>query len=324
MALVLLYHRIADLPSDPQRLAVSVRHFAEQLEFISRRCHPMSLSSFADAARRGSLPERAVAVTFDDGYADNLERAKPLLEHHEVSATVFLTTSYLSGRREFWWDDLERILLSPGRVPTPLRLNIAGSVLECDLGEVSEYRGDDSRRHANWNIEHRSDPTARHRVYRRLCDVLRSLPAEEREAVLLELSSVAEGIPDRRSTHRTLAAAEISTLIDGGLVEVGAHTVNHPVLSALPFDDQHTEIIESKAHLEAITGQTIHAFAYPFGMPADYTEATIGLVRDAGFVSAYSAKPGPLARHSDRYNLPRLLVRDWDAVTFQAQLDRWL
>src|SRR5262245_34649156 len=324
MALVLLYHRIADLPSDPQRLAVSVRHFAEQLEFIGRRCHPMPLSSFAEAACSGSLPERAVAVTFDDGYADNLERAKPLLEHHEVFATVFLATSYLSGRREFWWDDLERILLSPGRMPTPLRLNIAGNILECNLGEASEYRAEDSRRYANWNIEHRSDPTARHRVYRRLCDVLRSLAAEAREAVLLELDSVAEGIPDRRSSHRTLAAAEISLLIDGGLVEVGAHTVNHPVLSALSFADQHTEIVESKTHLEGITGRTVDAFAYPFGMPADYTEATIALVRDAGFCSAYSARPGHAGRRSDRYNRPRLLVRDWDAPAFQAELDRWL
>lgn len=106
---VLLYHRVTELESDPHHLAVSPARFKSHLDAIVRLGVPMSLAAMLDAARRGSLRAGAVAVTFDDGYADNLTSAAPLLAEAGVPATIFLSTGAIVNGREFWWDELERI-----------------------------------------------------------------------------------------------------------------------------------------------------------------------------------------------------------------------
>src|SRR5437870_12225818 len=79
-ALILMYHRVTELPNDPYLLAIKPKHFAEQMEVIRKRCIPMRLQELVQALRGGRVPNRAVVITFDDGYADNLHDAKPLLE----------------------------------------------------------------------------------------------------------------------------------------------------------------------------------------------------------------------------------------------------
>src|SRR5215510_103661 len=106
-AVILLYHRVTELSSDPQLLCVSRQHFAEHLEILRKYGFPIALKH-VDQTRRG---RPGVILTFDDGYADNLNNAKPLLERYDVPATVFVTTGYVGSRREFWKDYLERIFL---------------------------------------------------------------------------------------------------------------------------------------------------------------------------------------------------------------------
>jgi peptidoglycan/xylan/chitin deacetylase (PgdA/CDA1 family) len=325
---VLLYHRVATLEADPQRLAVSPERFADQLQVLRARCRPMPLLELNDRLQARTLPARAVAVTFDDGYADNLECGKPLLERAGVPATVFLTSSYLGGARELWWDELERILLRPGWLPRTLRLRVGdgGEMMrEWDLGDSDTYAAEHAVRHADWHVERADDPTPRHRVYRSLCGLLRRMSAAHRDGVLVDLASVAV-LPDAgpRVSHRVLTRGEVVTLVDNGTVQAGAHTEGHPVLAALPVADQRLEIAGCKAALQSIVGREVTSFAYPFGSRADYSRATRALVREAGFEVACTARPGAIARWSDRLQLPRMIVRDWDAQTFASHLDAWL
>src|ERR1051326_2045987 len=151
-ALILLYHRVVELSSDPYLLGVRPQRFAEHLEILRKHGRPMQLHQLAQALRDGNLPRRALVVTFDDGYADNLYTAKPLLERFEVPATIFVTTGYIGRDREFWWDELERLLLQPGILPETLRLNIGAGVCEWKLGDTVCYSEDDYQQHVSWTV----------------------------------------------------------------------------------------------------------------------------------------------------------------------------
>ena len=130
---ILLYHRVAELDSDPQLLGVTPRHFAEHLEVLQRYGHPIYLRALAKSLQDGYVPHRTVVVTFDDGYADDLYNAKPLLERHDIPATVFLTSGCIGSNREFWWDEVDRLLLQPGTLPETLCLRINGRSTQWEL-----------------------------------------------------------------------------------------------------------------------------------------------------------------------------------------------
>ncbi len=322
-ACILLYHRVAEVPSDPQLLCVTPQHFAEHLEILRAYGYPMRLQELIPALRDRSMPRRTVVVTFDDGYADNLLNAKHLLERYAVPATVFAAVDYLGHEHEFWWDELDRILLQPGTLPARLRLSIDGSVLEWDLGTATHYGAADFARHRAWNVLEQDDPSPRHAIYRALCPRLRPMAEAKRRRILAELQTWAGTGERGRATHRALALAEVTQLSAGELVEVGAHTLTHSVLSTLPARVQQSEIVGSKARLEAMLDRPVCSFAYPYGTRSDYTPETVALVRQAGFACACSNFDGVAWRGTDFFELPRMLVRDWDGDEFAKRLRRW-
>ena len=239
-------------------------------------------------------------------------------------ASATSATGFTGSEREFWWDDLERLLLLPGRLPERLRLRIGPILHEWHLGEAAEYGEATGRLHEDWNIEMTHDPTPRHRAYRDLCRLLRGITAEERLRALDALSAMSHVAAAGRSTHRALSSDGLVRLIDGGVVDVGAHSVTHSTLSALPIAAQRSEIAQSRARLREITRREVTSFAYPFGGRTDYGSSTVALVRQAGFGSACSNRPGRVRRQTDLFQLPRVLVRDWDADTFVSHLREWL
>lgn len=322
--LILLYHRVANLSSDPQLLSVTPEHFAEHLEIVRKKFSPIPLLGLNRALRDGDLPHPPVVITFDDGYADNLCHAKPILERYDIPATVFVTAGYIGSVREFWWDELERVLLQPGPLPETLRLNVNGSTLEWVLGHVVQHDEAAHPRGRAWNVELADNPTPRHELYRSLCQILRPLPESKRCQALDSLLAWAGLKRAGRLTHRALSAEEVLRLAEGGLVEVGSHTVTHAVLSALSIEEQRAEVKGSKITLEKLLGHPVTSFAYPFGSRSDYSAETVAIVHQAGFQLACSNFPGTAWRRSDRFQLPRLLVRDWDGEVFERRLRRWL
>jgi len=322
-ALILLYHRIAEIAPDPQLLAVTPQHFAEHLKILKRRCVPMTLGDLTRAVGDGSVPRRAVAVTFDDGYADNLYQAKPLLDREQVPATVFVTTGVLGGDRETWWDELERIFLYPGSLPGTLRLTFQGKAVVFELAQDAHYA--DARWHAHraWNVQWRVDPSGRHRIYRTLCGFLRVLDEEARKGFLEKLLEWSGVETKARPSHRMLTVDELLGLVDGGGIEAGAHTVTHPVLSSLAAINQQREIRDSKRSLEELLGRRVTRFAYPYGSRSDYTAETVRLVAGEGYESACGNFPGFVWRGNDCWQLPRVLIRDWDGESFERKLGAW-
>lgn len=297
--LILLYHRVAELPLDPLLLSVTPSHFEEHLQVLSQITKPMSLRILVKSLQANEVTPHGVVVTFDDGAADNLHNAKPLLERYNIPATVFVATEYSKGEREFWWDELERLVLTSSELPQSLNLKLNGKSV-------------------SWNAN-----DSREQLYQRLGDSLRLLPAAKRFDVLGELQQWSGSGATPRQSHRALSHEEIRQLADGGLVEIGAHTVTHPVLSAIPRAQQQQEIGQSKNELEQILNEPVVSFAYPYGTRDDYNRDSVEIVKQTNFSCACSNFRGVVQPRTSRYELPRFVVRDWDGAEFERQLRGW-
>jgi peptidoglycan/xylan/chitin deacetylase (PgdA/CDA1 family) len=298
---------------------VAPSHFAEHLEVLQTYGHPIRLQQLVQAQRERNIPDRAVVITFDDGYADNLHNAKPLLERYDIPATLFLTTGYIGCEREFWWDELERLLLQPGTLPETLHLRINGSLYRWEVGEATSYSEDDYQRYRDWRAWE-GEPGSRLALYHALWQLLLPLPHSVRQKALDEMTVWTGAEPVARSTYRPLSSDEVGALNQGSLIEVGAHTVTHSFLSAHSATLQWDDIQQSKTHLEDIVGYPVTSFAYPFG---DYTAQTIALTRKAGFACACSTIANIVWRQSDCFQLPRCEVQNWNGEEFARQLRRW-
>jgi peptidoglycan/xylan/chitin deacetylase (PgdA/CDA1 family) len=318
--LILLYHRIDKPRSDPWSLAVTPRRFAEHLEVLRRYTQPIRLQQLSQALLYGNnLPDRSVVITFDDGYVDNLRNGRPLLEHYNVPATFFLASGLIGQEREFWWDELDRLLLQPGVLPEKLSLNVDGKTHRWELNEAANYSEEDSRRHRRWRVWEEA-PSPRHSLYYSLWELLRPMTEDERGRVLRELRKWADAEPVGRSSHLPLSLDGAVALAQGGLFEIGAHTVTHPALAALPPALQRDEIMGSKARLQEILDRPVSSFSYPYG---SLSAETVRIVREAGFACSCATHNGLVSQPTDPFQLPRKHMQNWDGDKLAKRLSRW-
>jgi peptidoglycan/xylan/chitin deacetylase (PgdA/CDA1 family) len=315
---ILLYHRVASPPIDPLLLCVSPEHFEQHLAILRKEYHPLGLEELAAACAAGTVPDRAVAVTFDDGYADNAAAAAPLLRTVGQRATVFVAGDALAGK-SFFYDELEDILLIAPRLPRKIKLKVDREPREWDLGEWARLPEESARDYWTWNMETKTDPTPRHRCYRELFDLLRGASPAVRTRVLADLRKATRRVSS--GPRRMLAASAVRREAESGTLVFGAHTRSHPALNRLAVDAQRAEILEGKRMLERATGGPVRAFAYPYGSPWDVAPETVRLAREAGFSSACANTPAPVDAESDPYWLPRCIVRDWDGAEFGRRME---
>lgn len=319
-ALILFYHGVTNAVSDPWRLHMPPPRFAEQLEVLRRYGKVLRLDALVHGLQTDRLPRRSVAVTFDDGYANNLTEALPLLEKYEIPATIFVTTDYLGSAREFWSDELERLLLHPGRLPAQLQLRLNGHCLDWNLADAAVYQRTDFERHRRWNAWEPGEPSVRHRLYRELYRTLQPLPQPVQQRVLQDLRAQVTEHEAARPLNRFLTPAEVLQLAQSELIEIGSHTVSHPLLPQLAAAQQEREIHESRLTLEEIIGQPVTSLAYPYGR---YAAETPGIARAAGMQCACAAEGFVAQAKTDLFRLPRCPVQDWDGAKFERLLDWW-
>jgi len=295
--LVLGYHRIARLTPDPFGLCVARDDFRQHLAYLRDAWRPMPLAELVAAAGRGTVPDRAVAVTLDDGTLDWLEAAAPELEAAAVPATCFVMTSNLDEPVEPWWDLLDRIFASERPLP-----------LELDL-----FVGDEklALRTRGW----RDYDVARREIHSRLL----RLPAEPRDRALADLVAWCGLDLPRRDSHRTITGDELLRLAARPGLTIGAHSVHHPSLPALAPEIRRREIVDSRRTLEERLGRNVSLFCYPFG---HVDAATVDDVRSAGFVAATLCEPGSVGPGIDPLRTPRLIVPPSSAAQLEAAMER--
>ena len=321
--IILMYHRVADEVCDPWGLCVTPRHFDEQLQVLRNGFRILSLRQLVTSLSQGKVPSQAVTITFDDGYADNFHAAKPLLERHNAPATFFLVSNHVGSQLEFWWDELDRLLLQPGTLPDRFEINIDGSSIEEDLCDARSYSVESYNLNRNWKAWE-DPPTARHALYYALWRRLRPMANRDRQRILETVRCWAGADRQARTSHYTVSPSELSRLANDKLIDIGCHTMTHPQLSSLTPSGQLDEIRGCKKYLEDLLGHPVEHFAYPFGGQEDYTSDTVSLLRGMGFSSACSTLPGLVTKYSDSIQLPRMPVENWDGDEFHNKLSEWL
>jgi len=294
--IVLVYHRVTVLELDSQLLAVSPGNFRSQMQVL-KESYPVL--RFEEDWMGVNTP--SVCITFDDGYADNFLEALPVLEELKIPATFFVSAGNINKNEEFWWDELERIIICSRCLPENFTLT------DRELGNEWPTRTAEEKQ----------------TFYREIHYLMKKGDPSRRTEWIKQLQDWAGDGPEGRSTHRPLTVAELQDLARSPMATIGAHTVTHTPLSSLNTEDQRKEITESKSMLENWLEREITVFSYPFGDRYDYTGETVALVREAGFTKAASNFPGQWHRWTDPLQIPRHLVRNWDNKTFRKYLQRF-
>ena len=290
-AVILSYHRVAEPAGDIHGITVSPDRFEQHLNYIRETCRPISLLDLVSGLQRGSFPDRAAVVTFDDGYIDNLTQALPLLESAGVPATVFVASGYTGGAFGFWWEELKDMLLHCSNGPESLALRIDGA----------EHR---------WALGSRKD---RRRAYDDMHNLLSSMRGAERSAVMERLAASMQYRRQMDDGRRPMTANEISRLNASDLIDIGCHTMSHTRLSRLSPQHQRDEISAARDRIEEIIGGPVRAHSHPFG---DFDESTDRIVRELGFAAACTTVPCPIQADSDALRLPRFVIGNWSRGAF--------
>jgi peptidoglycan/xylan/chitin deacetylase (PgdA/CDA1 family) len=308
-----MYHRVAAVAVDPWGLCVTPEHFAQHLDVLKTRYGVMPLRELARGAGDGRMPDKAVAISFDDGYADNVVTAMPLLEAAGLPATVFVATAAVDGTGEFWWDELQRLVLEADALPTTVSVSIRGTELSWTV------RSPDEAAVARPLMAWEGAPGSPLALYHGLWEAILPLTTGEQQQVLEQLRAVFGGDRAVGRAHRTVTAEELRMATRSRCMEIGAHTVNHPTLPAHPEYRQRAEIVGGKRRLEEIVDSEVRCFAYPFG---DHDRVSKRLVREAGFELACTTVEDTVGRRTDPFLLPRFAVGDWDGEEFARRLQR--
>jgi peptidoglycan/xylan/chitin deacetylase (PgdA/CDA1 family) len=283
---IFIFHRVLPQPDPLFPDAVDVRRFDQIVGWLCGWFNILPLDSAVAHLKARSLPARAAAITFDDGYEDNHSLALPVLRRHGVTATFFIATGFLDGGR--MWND--SVIESVRRCPMP----------RLDLGHLGLGS------HALESL------VARRAAIASIIGQIKYRAPEERHKLTCAIADAASAVlPD----HLMMSSSQVRAMHQAGM-QIGAHTVAHPILARV---DEHTarrEMAESRDALQSITGSRVGLFAYPNGKPGvDYLHEHVQMVEALGFDAAVTTGWGAAVTGSNLFQIPRFTP--WDSARWR-------
>jgi peptidoglycan/xylan/chitin deacetylase (PgdA/CDA1 family) len=290
--IVLTFHGVTSDPSDTLCNAESLHlHrplFERLMTHLAANYRVVPLSRIVEwLDGQAPAPERAVAITFDDGFRDVLTDAAPVLKQLGLPATLFVATDFVFKGELLWPDRLSAAFTLTRE--TRLDLDIGGETTRLAFSSRDERAGACATLTARAKL---LTPAERRRLVDDVVDMLGLRPAD--------LETAWEGL-------RPLEPDELPALRDFGIA-VGSHTCTHPILARLSPGEQARELSESRRLLENATGEACDHFAYPNGSPGDFDQQTRQSVMDAGYRCAFTTIKRRVAREDNRFEIPRCTV----------------
>ena len=278
-----MYHAVVEEQlTVPDWCFIPVQAFRRQMEYLQRHFRVLPLREAVKELASGNIGRPTVALTFDDGYQNNHDVALPILRDFGLPATVFLVTNLVGSNDTLWF----------------CRLNQAVTLTRCRNLSWRGYKFSLSTREA------RSKTSAL------LQRFLKRLPHDEMLAgvgeILLSLGSDPQEPVKRDSPYRMLDIQAIQTMAKSGLIDFGAHTISHMILSRAPNRDRlQAEILNSIRETERLAGTPCRTFAYPNGGSEDYGVDDTRLLEQMGIDVAVTTIPGPNTQRTSTLELRR-------------------
>jgi len=256
----------------PESFESQIRYFCENFEILS-------LDQLCENLRQSrTLPKKAVAITFDDGYRDNYVNAFPILRKYGVPATFFLTTGHIGVSKLFWWERVGYLVQHTGAA----RLN---------LEELGRYA-----------LESAFD---RRRACLMITEKLKHFPEEKKNDLMEKLADICGvDIPADLANQLTLSWEEAEEMSQHG-AQFGAHSVTHPILTNLPLNQAKWEMFQSKEDIEKKLRKRVDFFSYPNGL---FNSDLAEMAHRNGFVGAVTADPSWITPRTDVYRLGRIAM----------------
>lgn len=294
LPVILMYHSVDNRNrSDTWNLSVSPQNFAAQIEALVVERTVVPLEELARCVRAARVPPKYAAITFDDGYANNIAIAKPVLERHNAPATLFLMTAAVDSLG-FWWDRLERIIMEADFLPAMFFIPLPDRTLEITAESVD-----------------------RTQILLTIWSRLRGLDPARRDSAIAYMAKMLAVHPEDPAL-RPLTTREVQEL-DGSIISVGAHTHNHPSLPYLGSIELKREIADSKTICERLLDRKMTAFSYPFG---DHDDRVQAAVAETGLTLACTTERRSVQSREDCLSLPRVGVGNWTSDQFIHCLPR--
>lgn len=291
---ILIFHRVLAAPDPLFPCEIDQAGFDVICRWLRDWFRVLPLDGAVRDLRSGALPSRALAITFDDGYADNVQHALPVLRRHGLPATVFVATGFLDGGL-MWNDAVIEAVRHCAQPALDLRDHAEG-----DLGC-----------HPLTSLEQRRAAISQ------LLSRLKYLPPQRR---LQAVAGVVRAAGVRMPDDLMMSSAQLRAWRDAGL-QVGAHTVNHPILARLDDAAALREMCDSRERLQQLLDQAVTTFAYPNGRPGeDYTAASVEAARRAGFEAAVTTSWAVAGADVDPLEIPRFTPWDRSRLRFGARL----
>lgn len=259
--------------------SISKQLFESQIKHLKKYYHVISLEEIIGRVLKSQSIKRCAAITFDDGFADNYYNAYPILKRNNLPATVFLTTGFIETGEIPWFIKFRYMFMKTKK-----------TFLQVVIKEPKSFimKTDQQRFKASKEI----------------MQYLRKTPDKERVFWIDWLSEALEVKDFSELKGLMLNWEQIREMSQNGF-SFGSHTVNHPVLTQISFEQAEGEILQSKKLIEKELNKKVMTFAYPFGKNEHYSKEIKTVLIKSGFQCAVSTESGANDKHTDLLELKR-------------------
>jgi len=301
----LMYHSITDKKPVANQLnpildiGVHKENFEEQIQYVAKNYNCIDLPTAVELLKKNRLPKKSVVITLDDGYKDNLTIALPILKKYNVPATIYITTGLIDRMSTFWWFEQSDI-----------------------INKNSEISFVFNNNNYYFNLKTFEKKLA---TYAELNQLFKTLDLQQQNDLMQQLRK--DNSTKYDYSEHILTWPEVIELSKENLITIGAHTINHPVLSRLNESQTKDEIILSRKLIENKIQASVEHFSYPYGGINEAGDREYNMARESNFASAVTTTCGYLQNNNANslYALPRIGVNFTDNMNdFKFKLSGFL